>query len=69
MIKEFKPKYYVYYVDDWNQKGLMEFTTKGEMNLWIKLHGEKCSYLKSISGFTLDKRKRGEVRDEIRRIY
>lgn len=57
MIRELKPKYYVYYVDDYKLKGLMEFPEKKDMNLWLLVHGKNCSYLKIMSGFTLEERR------------
>ena len=62
MIKALHPRYYVYFVDTWNMKGLMEFKTKGEMNLWIQINGKNCSYMKVISGFTLEERRQDEDR-------
>jgi hypothetical protein len=58
MIRSLNPRYYVYFVDSWNQKGLMEFPEKREMNLWILTHGNNCSYLKIISGFQLEERRK-----------
>jgi len=57
MITALNPKYYIYYVDNWKMKGLMEFKTKGEMNLWIRMHATDCKYLKVMSGFTLEERR------------
>ena len=38
-------------------KGLLEFKSKGEMNLWISMHGKHCKYMKVMSGFTLEERR------------
>lgn len=58
MIKALNPKYFIYFVDNWKMKGLMEFNTKGEMNLWIRMHGKDCSYMRVLSGFTLEERRK-----------
>lgn len=57
MIAPMHPKFYIYYKDNWKMKGLMEFTDKKEMNLWLLLHGNQCSYIKVMSGFTLEERR------------
>jgi hypothetical protein len=57
MITALNPKYYIYFVDNYNMKGLMEFKEKKEMNLWLLVHGKNCEYMKIMSGFTLDERR------------
>lgn len=57
MIKSLNPKYFIYYKDNWKMKGLMQFETKKDMNLWLLLHGNNCEYIHVLSGFTLEERR------------
>lgn len=58
MIRPLQPKYFIYFVELNNDKGLMIFDDKPEMNLWLAVNGDKHKYLHVVSGFTLEERKK-----------